>query len=68
MSQIEVERFLGRVITDAEFRAMAASSLIKACCREGIALSTEEMSLLGTIDFSRLGLFAEELDDSIKRN
>jgi hypothetical protein len=67
MSQVEVERFLGRIITDAEFRARAASSLITACCGVGIVLSKEEMSLLSHIDLSRLGQVAEILDDSIRR-
>lgn len=31
MSQIEIERFLGRIITDENFRIMAASSLENSC-------------------------------------
>jgi hypothetical protein len=46
MSQVEVERFLGRIITDAQFRARAATSLISVCNGEGITLSKEEMLLL----------------------
>lgn len=67
MSQIEVERFLGRLITDADFRARAAYSLIKVCCDEGMALSAEEMLLLSHVDFSQFGRVAESLDDSIRR-
>jgi hypothetical protein len=67
MSQNEVERFLGRIITDADFRARAAHSLKSACYCEGITLSTEEMALLSSIDFSKFGLVAETLDDSIRR-
>ncbi len=67
MSQIEVERFLGRLITDAGFRAKAASSVMSACCIEGIALSTVEMSFLNQIDFSQFALVAGQLDDSILR-
>ena len=67
MSQNEVERFLGRIITDADFRARAARSLMSACYGEGIALSKEEMALLCNIDFSQFGLVAETLDDSIRR-
>lgn len=67
MSQVEVERFLGRLITDADFRAGAASSLTKTCCGAGIALSTEELSFLNNIDFSQFDLVAETLDDSIRR-
>jgi len=67
MSQNEVERFLGRIITDADFRAKAARSLKNACYCEGIGLSKEEMALLRNIDFPRFGLVAETLDDSIRR-
>ena len=67
MSQVEVERFLGRLITDAEFRAKAASSLITASYREGFTLTKEELLLLSYIDFSQFDLVAEALDDSIRR-
>jgi len=67
MSQAEVERFLGRLLTDAEFRARAAKSLQRACYGEGIAVSAEEMALLCTIDYSRFGHVADTLDDSIRR-
>ena len=67
MSQIEVERFLGRLITDADFRKRAALSLQSACCGEGIVLSSEEMSFLSPVDFSKFGQVADILDDSILR-
>ena len=67
MSQVEVERLLGRLITDADFRSMAAISLVRAVGKEGIVLSVEEMSFLSHINFSKFGLIAESLDDSIRR-
>ena len=67
MSQYDVESFLGRIITDAGFRVRAASSLNSACYSEGFTLSPKEISILGDLDFSRFGLVAEALDDSIKR-
>ncbi|HXE96911.1 MAG TPA: Os1348 family NHLP clan protein [Dongiaceae bacterium] len=67
MSQVEVERFLGRIITDMDFRLMAANSLEKAISRKGIVLSKEEISILNHIDFSQFGMVADILDDSIKR-
>ena len=67
MSQIEVERLLGRLITDLDFRTCAARSLVKAISKVGIVLSAEETSLLSHIDFSRFGLIAETLDGSIRR-
>jgi hypothetical protein len=67
MSQVEVERFLWRIITDAQFRAKAGSALIIACYDDGIALSKEEMLLLCHIDFWQFGLISETLDDAIRR-
>ena len=67
MSQIELERFLGRLILDADFRARAAYSLIKVCCDEGMALSAEEMLLLSRVDFSQFSQIAETLNGSIRR-
>jgi hypothetical protein len=67
MSQIEVERFLGRIITDEDFRARAADSLENACYCNGFSLSVAELSFLRNIDYSLVNLIAETIDDSIKR-
>jgi len=67
MSQVEVERFLGRLITDADFRARVASSLESTCYGEGIAISAEEFSILSNLDLQQFGLVAESLDDAIRR-
>ena len=67
MSQIEVERLLGRLITDADFRVRAERSLEHAVRKEGFALSIEEMSLLYESDLSQVGLVAVTLNDSIRR-
>ncbi len=67
MSQIEVERFLGRLITDADFRTRAASSLEKIVGTEGVNLSKEELLLLAGIDYALFGRVAETLDHSIRR-
>ena len=67
MSQIEVERFLGRLITDANFRSQAAGSIERICFIKGFSLSTAEMSFLRDLDFALVSLVAEAIDDSIKR-
>lgn len=67
MSQIELERFLGRLITDADFRAMAAISLQSVCHSEGIILSSAEMSFLNQMDFTQFCMIASQLEDSILR-
>lgn len=67
MSQLAVEIFLGRLITDAKFNAKVASSLECACKDEGLILSAEEISYLKNIDFTQFSRVAETIDDSIKR-
>jgi len=67
MSQIEVERFLGRIITDTDFRTRAAHSLNSTCHGEGFVLSTEELSFLSRLDLSRFSPITELLDDSLRR-
>jgi len=67
MSQTEVERLLGRLITDREFREKAAASLVRVCYSEGFTLSDEELRLLKAMDFSGFSLLSETLEDSIRR-
>lgn len=67
MSQDGVERFLGRIITDADFRTRAAQSLEKASIMAGITLSREETAFLKHIDFTLFGQIAETISDSIRR-
>lgn len=68
MSQIEAERFLGRLITDADFRFKAANSLENAILVEGIVLSSDEISLLKRTDFSQFIHVADSIDDAMKRS
>jgi Ribosomally synthesized peptide prototyped by Frankia Franean1_4349. len=67
MSQTEIERLLGRLITDADFRVRVARSLEHAVRKEGFTLSKEEMSLLYDSDFSQFDLVGATLNDSIRR-
>lgn len=67
MSQVEIERFLGRCVTDADFRLRAATSLDSVCHKEGFTLSTQEKQFLRQVDFSRFSSLAEALDDCIRR-
>lgn len=67
MSQDGVERFLGRIITDADFRARAAQSLEKTAIMAGITLSREETALIKCIDFTLFGQVADTISDSIRR-
>lgn len=67
MSQIEVERFLGRIITDAKFRDKTTGCLTTACNTNGFSLSAAEISSLQNIDYSQIDLIAETIDDAIRR-
>jgi hypothetical protein len=67
MSQIEIERLLGRLITDANFRIRAVKSLEQAVRKEGFVLSKEELTLLYGSDLSQFSLVAASLNDSIRR-
>lgn len=68
MSQIEVERLLGRLLTDHSFRTRAAHSLEKAASNEGIVLSKTEALILKSIDISQFIQVSNSLNDSIKRS
>lgn len=68
MSQIEVERLLGRLLTDPDFRTKAAHSFEKTASKEGIVLSQTETAILRNIDFSQFNRVSDALDDSIKRS
>lgn len=67
MSQEHVERLIGRLLTDEQFRKRAVCDLARACNEEGYALSAEELQLVRQADFVRLSTAAEGLDGGIKR-
>jgi hypothetical protein len=67
MSQDNVERILGRLITDRDFFVSCHQSLDKACLERGLLLTDLEMSALGKIDIQQFASFASVLDDRIKR-
>jgi len=67
VSQAEVERFLGRILTDSVFRARALQSLETSCFEGGFAITPKEIALLRNINISNFDQFAEGLDDSIRR-
>ncbi|NTW81146.1 MAG: hypothetical protein HGB32_13530, partial [Geobacteraceae bacterium] len=62
-----VERFLGRIITDADFRTRAAQEPEKTSAMAGITLSREEMALLECIDFKLFAQVSDTISDSIRR-
>ena len=68
MSQEDVEKLIGRLFTDKEFRALANTQLERLCFEEGYRLSTEEFTMIGQLDLAGLSAAAEDLDGGIKRS
>ena len=67
MSQEAVERVLGRLLTDDDFRKRALMGLAAACRAEGYPLTEEELSAIKPQDLQCMDTLAVVLDPSIKR-
>jgi hypothetical protein len=67
MSQDDVERLLGRLITDETFRKLAADSLAAACIQNGFQLSATELELLSDLDMEWLMEFSRRIDPGLSR-
>jgi len=68
MSQDSVERLLGRLLTDASFRADATAARENACRLEGYGLTKGELNLLARIDPLAFETVAVNLDPSLCRD
>ena len=67
MSQEMIERFLGRLLTDDNYRQLAQRSVPDACREAGYNLSAEELMAITRGDLVRIELIAERLDSTIRR-
>jgi hypothetical protein len=67
MSQLVVERLLGRLMTDGEFRRGFYANPSATCVRESLDVTSRELEALLTLGQSRLQAFAKELDTRIVR-
>ena len=67
MSQRDVERTLGRMLTDAGFRREFFSNPARACLGLGVQLAAHEFEALLRVSPRRLATLAGELDDRICR-
>ena len=67
MSQRDVERTLGRLLTDAGFRRDFFRDPSRACLTVGLELATREVDALLHVSRRGLILLAEDLDDRICR-
>ena len=68
MSQDAVERFLGRLITDDDFREYALDSLSRTCFEYGFDLTAEEQKIIKSIDLKGFAILSEILNKGIKRS
>lgn len=67
MSQESVERVLGRMITDEQFRRLANNSLDVACLQEGYLLTPTEVRLLSSLEFQHVTELAGHLNPGLCR-
>lgn len=67
MSQRDVERTLGRLLTDAGFRRDFFRNSDRACLELGVQLAAHEVDALLRVSPGRLASLAGELDDRICR-
>jgi len=67
MSQRDVERTLGRLLTDAGFRRDFFQNAAHACLQLGVRLAAHEVEALLRVPPRRLAGLAAELDDRIRR-
>ena len=67
MSQRDVERTLGRLLTDAGFRRDFFRNPARACLELGVQLATHEVDALMRVPTRRLASLAAQLDDRICR-
>lgn len=68
MSQESVERFLGRILTDDDFRRMAMGSMRLAMAADGLTFTQEEMEAVMAIDWHIIELVSGDMDKTIKRS
>jgi hypothetical protein len=66
MSQSEVERVIGRAVTDAAFREALIKNARAAC--KGYDLTEEELDALEALDGDSLANFAGTLDKRISKS
>ena len=67
MTQQAVERALGKLLTDENFRERFLENPELACWEAGIALSPVEVEALSRLSSETLAQFSEALDERISR-
>ncbi|MBI3814179.1 MAG: hypothetical protein HY279_06915 [Nitrospinae bacterium] len=67
MAQDSVEKFLGRLVTDDDFRDLAKRSIVKASVEHGYIFTAAEQKILQSLDFDSFIHLANNIDRGIKR-
>lgn len=67
MSQEELEKLLGRLLTDDQLRQRAATQLERVCNEEGFLLTPDELHNIKPEDIVRLTMVSSWLEKGIKR-
>ncbi len=67
MSQDSLEQFLGRLITDDEFRESSKKSFARTWVEHGFILTKSEQMILQALDFEAFKPLSDALDGKVKR-
>lgn len=67
MSQKAVELFIGRLITDDQFRQMATTSLSEACFKVGLELTPMEIALISRMEIKSFADLSLCIDPGLRR-
>ena len=70
MSQASVERIVGRLVTDEDFRRDFRGDperVVRGLCDRGIELTRAEVAALVTLDPRTLDRFADDLDPRLQK-
>lgn len=67
MSQEAIERILGRLITDEQFRQSVTESLEIACRQAGYLLAPNEIQLLSSLKLECISKLTDELNPGLLR-
>lgn len=67
MSQQDIECFIGRLLTDDQFRQRAVEDFRQLCFDEGFRFTDEEAAILLSMELNLFAQWSEALDPRIRR-
>lgn len=67
MSQDNVEKFIGRIITDDQFRTAIDKDFHVVCRENGFVFSEEELEIVRGMELDQFEYIARRIDRGIKR-